>query len=77
MKYALYEAIDNRDGRPMLWLHDTENHRVATFCPKWAPSRIKHRTAAAADGIIWEHETTMLGHAAMPSARHIDSWSFS
>ena len=29
MKYALYEAVDTRDNKPMLWLHDRSNHRVA------------------------------------------------
>ncbi|MGL5904214.1 MAG: hypothetical protein ACRCZO_16145 [Cetobacterium sp.] len=53
MKYALYEAVDNRDGKPMLWLHDTVNHRVALFFVKTAPSRIKQRTAAAPEGITW------------------------
>jgi hypothetical protein len=54
MKYALYSATDTRDNRRMLWLHDTGNHRVATFCTKWAPSRIKQYTAAAPEGIVWE-----------------------
>lgn len=74
MKFALYEAVDNRDGRTMLWLHDAENHRVATFCPKWAPSRIRQRTITARDGIVWEHETIMVVHAALSTAKHLDSW---
>lgn len=76
MKYALYEAVDNRDGKPMLWLHDTTNHRVAVFFIKTAPSRIKQRTAAAPEGIVWEPETSMLSHAHLGDAKHIDSWSF-
>lgn len=76
MKYALYEAKDTRDGRIMLWLHDTHNHQVATFCQKWAPSRIKHRTAASPDSIIWENDTIMIVHAEMTTSRHIDSWEF-
>lgn len=76
MKYELYEAVDTRDNRPMLWLHDRVHHRVATFCPKWAPSRIKHKTAAAPSTIVWEPELVMLEHAALANAKQIDSWSF-
>lgn len=76
MKYALYSATDTRDNRQMLWLHDTVNHRVATFCAKWALSRIKQYTAAAPDRIIWEPEAVMTTHAAMTTAHHIDSWEF-
>lgn len=76
MKYALYEAVDNRDGKPMLWLHDTTNHRVAVFFIKNAPSRIKQRTAAAPEGIVWEPETTMLTHARLGDAKHLDAWEF-
>lgn len=76
MKYALYEAVDNRDGKPMLWLHDTVNHRVAVFFIKTAPSRIKQRTAAAPEGVVWEPETTMLVHADGNTEKLIDSWSF-
>lgn len=74
MKFQLYQATDNRDNRVMLWLHDTHNHRVATFCLKNAPSRIKHRTQANPDGIIWEPESVMVCHAALPTAVHIDAW---
>ncbi len=74
MKYALYQATDLRDNRQLLWLHDKENHRVATFCTKWALSRIKHRTATAPDGIIWEPEDILTNYAALPSAHHIESW---
>lgn len=76
MKYALYEAVDNRDGKLTLWLHDTVNHRVAVFFSKTAPSRIKQRTAAAPEGIVWEPDTTMVVHAKMGEAKHIDSWEF-
>lgn len=83
MRYALYEAVDNRDGKPMLWLHDTVNHRVAVFFIKTAPSRIKQRTAAAPEGIVWEPEgivwepeTSMLVHARLGDAKHLDSWEF-
>ncbi|EDZ3278246.1 hypothetical protein GV373_21935 [Salmonella enterica] len=76
MKYALYEAVDNRDGKPMLWLHDTANHRVAVFFIKTAPSRIKQRTAAAPEGIVWEPETTMLAHARLGEGKHLDAWEF-
>ncbi len=75
MKYALYEAVDNRDGKPMLWLHDTVNHRVAVFFIKTAPSRIKQRTAAAPEGITWEPDTTVILH--MGAGKLIDSWEFS
>lgn len=73
MKFQLYQATDNRDGKPMLWLHDSENHRVALFCLKWAPSRIKQYTKRP-DSITWEHETIMVCHAALPTAVHIDAW---
>ncbi|QHJ79731.1 MAG: hypothetical protein [Caudoviricetes sp.] len=76
MKYALYEAVDNRDGKPMLWLHDTVNHRVAVFFIKTAPSRIKQRTAVAPEGIVWEPEATMLVHAHLGDAKHLDAWEF-
>lgn len=54
MKYELYHATDTRDNQPMLWLLDSQNARVALFCTRTAPSRIKHRTAAAPEGIVWE-----------------------
>lgn len=76
MKYALYEAVDNRDGKPMLWLHDTVNHRVAVFFIKTAPSRIKQRTAAAPEDIFWEPETSMRVHARLGDAKHLDAWEF-
>ncbi|EIC4908533.1 hypothetical protein K9001_004536 [Salmonella enterica] len=76
MKYALYEAVDNRDGKPMLWLHDTANHRVAVFFIKTAPSRIKQRTASAPEGIVWEDRYAWLKHADGNTEKLIDSWSF-
>lgn len=76
MKYALYEAVDNRDGKSTLWLHDTVNHRVAVFCIKTAPSCIKRCTAATPEGIIWEPETTMLVHARLGDAKRLDAWEF-
>lgn len=76
MKYALYEAVDTRDGKPMLWLHDLVNHRVALFFIKTAPSRVKHCTATAPEWFVWEPETSMLVHARLGDAKHIDSWSF-
>jgi hypothetical protein len=76
MKYSLYEAVDTRDNKPMLWLHDRSNHRVALFFVKTAPSRIKQRTAAAPEGITWEPDTTMIVHAKIGEAVHIDSWGF-
>lgn len=76
MKYALYEAVDTRDGEPMLWLHDTVNHRVAIFFIKTAPSRIKQRTASAPDGIVWEPDDTLFVHAKLAQSKLIDSWSF-
>lgn len=77
MKYALYEAVDTRDNKPMLWLHDRSNHRVALFFVKTAPSRIKQRTAAASEGITWEPEQTMLNYASFGSSKMVDSWEFS
>lgn len=76
MKYALYEAIDNRDGKPMLWLHDTVNHRVAVLHIKTAPSRVKHCAATASEWFVWEPETSMLSHARLGEGKLIDSWSF-
>lgn len=73
MKYALYEAIDTRDNKPMLWLHDRSNHRVALFFVKTAPSRIKQRTAAAPEGITWD-PAEMILH--MGAGKLIDSWEF-
>jgi len=73
-KYQLYQATDNRDGKQMLWLHDATNHRVALFCVKWAPSRIRQQTITGAQSIVWEHETIMVCHAALPSAVHVDCW---
>lgn len=74
MKYELFDATDTRDGRRLLWLVDAENQRVATFCHKWAPSRIKHRTAASPDSIIWEPASVYL--YAGKDDRLIDSWEF-
>lgn len=76
MKYALYEAVDTRDNTPLLWLHDRSNHRVALFHTKTAPSRIKYYTAASPEWITWEPDTTMVVHAKMGGAKHIDSWEF-
>lgn len=76
MKYALYEAVDTRDNKPMLWLHDRSNHRVALFFVKTAPSRIKQRTAAAPEGITWEPEQAMLNYASFGSSKLVDSWEF-
>lgn len=77
MKYSLYEAVDTRDNKPMLWLHDRSNHRVALFFVKTAPSRIKQRTAAAPEGITWEPEQIMLNYASFGISKLIDSWEFS
>lgn len=76
MKYALYEAVDNRDGKPMLWLHDRSNSRVALFFVKTAPSRIKQRTAAAPESIVWESTNAWYTHAALGGAKLIDEWEF-
>ncbi len=77
MKYALYEAVDTRDNKPMLWLHDCSNHRVALFFVKTAPSRIKQRTAAASDSIVWGNTEAWYLHAALGAARLVDKWEFS
>ncbi|ELZ3650027.1 hypothetical protein ULT26_004321 [Salmonella enterica] len=76
MKYELYRAIDTRDNKPMYWLHDTVNHRVAVFFIKTAPSRIKQRTAAAPEGIVWEDHYSWLKHADGNTERLIDTWEF-
>ena len=76
MKYALYEAVDNRDGKPMLWLHDTANHRVAVFYIKTAPSRVKQRTAAAPEGIVWEPENVLSFAVEDNNRKLIDEWEF-
>lgn len=76
MKYSLYEAIDNRDGKPMLWLHDTANHRVAVLHIKTAPSRVKHCTATAPEWFVWEDRYTWLKHADGNTERLIDTWEF-
>ncbi len=77
MKYALYEAVDDRDGKPMLWLHDTANHRVAVFFIKTAPSRIKQRTAAAPEGIVWEPDSVLNAYAHPGwSGNLVDRWGF-
>lgn len=73
-QYILYAAVDTRDEKPMLWLHDVSNKRVALFFHKTAPSRVKQRTAAAPEGITWEPDTTMATHAKMGEAKHIGSW---
>lgn len=78
MKYALYEAVDTRDNKPMLWLHDRSNHRVALFFVKTAPSRIKQRTAAAPEGITWEPDSVLNAYAALGwTGKLVDSWEFS
>ena len=77
MKYALYEAVDTRDNKPMLWLHDRSNHRVALFFVKTAPSRIKQRTAAAPEGITWYSEYEWDYKADKDTVKLIDEWEFS
>lgn len=76
MKYALYEAVDTRDNKPMLWLHDRSNHRVALFFVKTAPSRIKQRTAAAPEGITWEPDSIFFNHAAIGDSVEPIIWEF-
>ena len=77
MKYALYEAVDTRDNKPMLWLHDRSNHRVALFFVKTAPSRIKQRTAAAPEGITWYSEYEWEYKADKSTAQLIAEWGSS
>lgn len=74
MKYSLYEAVDTRDNKPMLWLHDRSNHRVALFFVKTAPSRIKQRTAAAPESITWEPDDAFFQYATISTGKLIDSW---
>lgn len=77
MKYSLFEAVDQRGDKTMLWLHDPANNRVALFCKKTAPSRVKRLTAVAPDGITWEHRNKWIDHAVIAKAKLIDSWEFS
>lgn len=77
MKYALYEATDTRDNKPMLWLHDIPGGRLALFHIKTAPSRIKQRTAAAPEGITWEPVEGFFKHADAKAAKLLDKWEFS
>lgn len=77
MKYALYEAVDTRDNKPMLWLHDIIGGRVALFHIKTAPSRIKQRTAAAPEGITWDQVRTFCNKADVEGAKLLDKWEFS
>lgn len=74
MKYSLYSAVDTRDDKPVLWLHDYAKNRVALFHVKTAPSRIKHLTAVAPEGITWEHRNTWLTHASVAGAAHLGDW---
>ena len=76
MKYSLYEAVDTRDNKPMLWLHDIIGGRVALFHIKTAPSRIKQRTAAAPEGIYWEPVETYFAKADVKAAKLLDKWEF-
>lgn len=73
MRYELYHATDTRDNQPMLWLLDSQNARVALFCTRTAPSRIKHRTAAAPEGIFWERDN-VLDHAANGALDLVAEW---
>lgn len=77
MKYSLYEAVDTRDNKPMLWLHDIIGRRVALFHIKTAPSRIKQRTAAAPEGITWDPVETFFAKADVKAAKLLDKWEFS
>ncbi|EBH8405777.1 hypothetical protein CVB26_21090 [Salmonella enterica subsp. enterica serovar Cerro] len=80
MKYALYEAVDNRDGKPMLWLERQNSpgseRDVALFHPKTAPSRIKQRTAAAPEGIVWDESGMWGAHLNTETVKIIDEWEF-
>ena len=77
MKYELYEATDKRDGQKMLWLRDCLNGRVATFCLKWAPSRIRNQAITSPETIVWTDQTAMIVHADLPAAVHLATWEFS
>lgn len=85
--YQLVKATDKRDGKVMLWLLSFTRgktlkneksyvmiHRVAQFHAKTAPSRIKHLTAAAPDGISWGPGETWAIHAEKNTAESIDTW---
>lgn len=76
MKYSLYKADDKRDGNTLLWLVDVTNDRVATFCTKWAPSRIKQNTAAAPGRIVWSPLDFFVDYANHDDMILIDEWGF-
>lgn len=77
MKYSLYSAVDTRDDKPVLWLHDYAKNRVALFHVKTEPSHIKHLTAVAPEGITWYSEYEWNYKADKSTAKLIDSWGFS
>ena len=76
MKYALYEAVDTRDNKPMLWLLAGQypERKLALFTPKTEAAAVKRNTAAAPDRIAWETTEAWYLHAALGGARLVDSW---
>ena len=76
MKYALYEAVDTRDNKPMLWLLAGQypERKLALFTPKTEAAAVKRKTAAAPDRIAWETTEAWYLHAALGGARLVDSW---
>lgn len=76
MKYSLYEAVDTRDNKPMLWLLAGQypERKLALFTPKTEAAAVKRKTAAAPDRIAWETTEAWYLHAALGGARLVDSW---
>lgn len=78
--YMLYEAVDTRDNKPMLWLIDVRADRVALFHTKTAVSRIKRLTIVAPGGIWWESSKVLDfvkgGYDDICSRKLIATWEF-
>lgn len=72
--YMLYEAVDMRDNKPMLWLIDVKADRVVLFKHTTPPSYVKRLTAAAPDILLCE-SSKVLEHAHC-SRNLISTWEF-
>lgn len=75
--YMLYEVVDTRDNKPMLWLIDVKADRVALFHTKTAVSRIKRLTIVAPGGIC-RGSSTVLDYCSGGAniTQHIATWEF-
>ncbi|EJN3045464.1 hypothetical protein NPT98_004507 [Salmonella enterica] len=78
MKYELYRAIDTSDNKPMYWLLAGvyPERKLALFTPKTMAADVKRKTTAAPESIIWENTEAWYLHAALDSAKRVDSWEF-